>query len=37
WSCHINTLVKKAQQRLYHLRRLRDFKLPSQELKTFYT
>ncbi|KAI5607308.1 hypothetical protein C0J50_7060 [Silurus asotus] len=30
WSCHINTLVKKARQRLYHLRRLRDFKLPSQ-------
>ncbi|KAI5090308.1 gastrula zinc finger protein XlCGF28.1-like [Silurus meridionalis] len=22
WSCHINTLVKKARQRLYHLRRL---------------
>ncbi|KAI5109029.1 gastrula zinc finger protein XlCGF28.1-like [Silurus meridionalis] len=37
WSCHINTLVKKAQQHLYHLRRLRDFKLPSQVLKTFYT
>ncbi|KAF7708963.1 hypothetical protein HF521_018020, partial [Silurus meridionalis] len=37
WSCHTNTLVKKAQQRLYHLRRLRDFKLPSQVLKTFYT
>ncbi|KAI5088762.1 gastrula zinc finger protein XlCGF28.1-like [Silurus meridionalis] len=37
WSFHINTLVKKAQQRLYHLRRLRDFKLPSQVLKTFYT
>ncbi|KAI5107608.1 gastrula zinc finger protein XlCGF28.1-like, partial [Silurus meridionalis] len=37
WSCHINTLVKKARQCLYHLRRLRDFKLPSQVLKTFYT
>ncbi|KAI5628338.1 gastrula zinc finger protein XlCGF28.1-like [Silurus asotus] len=37
WSCHINTLVKKVRQRLYHLRRLRDFKLPSQVLKTFYT
>ncbi|KAF7699141.1 hypothetical protein HF521_003883, partial [Silurus meridionalis] len=37
WSCHINTLVKKPRQRLYHLRRLRDFKLPSQVLKTFYT
>ncbi|KAI5626366.1 gastrula zinc finger protein XlCGF28.1-like [Silurus asotus] len=37
WSCRINTLVKKARQRLYHLRRLRDFKLPSQVLRTFYT
>ncbi|KAI5086838.1 hypothetical protein C0J45_23237 [Silurus meridionalis] len=36
WSCHTNTLVKKARQRLYNLRRLRDFKLPSQVLKTFY-
>ncbi|KAK3541996.1 hypothetical protein QTP86_009836 [Hemibagrus guttatus] len=36
WSCHINTLVKKACQRLYHVRRLRDFKLSSQVLKTFY-
>ncbi|KAK3535274.1 hypothetical protein QTP70_006959 [Hemibagrus guttatus] len=40
WSCHINTLVKKAQQRLYDLRLLRDFKLPSQVpsrvLQTFY-
>ncbi|KAK3553187.1 hypothetical protein QTP86_031764, partial [Hemibagrus guttatus] len=30
WSCHINTVVKKARQRLYHLRRLRDFRLPSK-------
>ncbi|KAK3537002.1 hypothetical protein QTP86_032260 [Hemibagrus guttatus] len=37
WSCHVNTLVKKARQRLYHLRRLKDFKLPSKVLKTFYT
>ncbi|KAI5092204.1 hypothetical protein C0J45_17835 [Silurus meridionalis] len=37
WSCHTNTLVKKARPCLYHLRRLRDFKLPSQERKTFYT
>ncbi|KAK3510357.1 hypothetical protein QTP70_004934 [Hemibagrus guttatus] len=37
WSCHINTLVKKARQHLYHLRRLKDFKLPSKVLKTFYT
>ncbi|KAK3521431.1 hypothetical protein QTP70_004457 [Hemibagrus guttatus] len=27
WSCHINTVVKKAWQRLYHLRHLRDFRL----------
>ncbi|KAK3531012.1 hypothetical protein QTP70_007865 [Hemibagrus guttatus] len=37
WSCHVNTLVKKARQRLYHLRCLKDFKLPSEVLKTFYT
>ncbi|KAI5085675.1 gastrula zinc finger protein XlCGF28.1-like, partial [Silurus meridionalis] len=36
-SCHTNTLVKKAWQYLYHLKRSRDFKLPSQVLKTFYT
>ncbi|KAK3567952.1 hypothetical protein QTP86_027416, partial [Hemibagrus guttatus] len=27
WSCHVNTLVKKARQHLYHLRCLKDFKL----------
>ncbi|KAK3548865.1 hypothetical protein QTP70_021277 [Hemibagrus guttatus] len=37
WSCPINTLVKKFRQHLYHLRRLKDFKLPSKVLKTFYT
>ncbi|KAK3548184.1 hypothetical protein QTP70_005192 [Hemibagrus guttatus] len=37
WSCHINTVVKKAQQRLYHLRRLRDFRLPSKVLRNFYS
>ncbi|KAI5100188.1 gastrula zinc finger protein XlCGF28.1-like [Silurus meridionalis] len=37
WSCHTNTLVKKAWQRLYSLRRLRDFKPTSNVLKTFYT
>ncbi|KAI5621007.1 hypothetical protein C0J50_19433 [Silurus asotus] len=36
WSCHTNTLVKKAWQHLYHLRCLRDFKLPSPVLNTFY-
>ncbi|KAK1784000.1 hypothetical protein P4O66_004501, partial [Electrophorus voltai] len=28
WSRHTNSLAKKARQRLYHLRRLRDFRLP---------
>uniref|UniRef100_A0A3P8QH73 Reverse transcriptase domain-containing protein n=1 Tax=Astatotilapia calliptera TaxID=8154 RepID=A0A3P8QH73_ASTCA len=37
WSCHINTVVKKARQRLYHLRRLRDFQLPSKVLRNFYS
>ncbi|KAK1794693.1 hypothetical protein P4O66_001266 [Electrophorus voltai] len=30
WSRHTNSLEKKARQRLYHLRRLRDFRLPSK-------
>ncbi|KAK1784468.1 hypothetical protein P4O66_000869, partial [Electrophorus voltai] len=33
WSRHTNSLGKKACQRLYHLRHLRDFRLPS---KTIY-
>ncbi|KAK3537431.1 hypothetical protein QTP70_009977 [Hemibagrus guttatus] len=37
WSCHVNSLVKKSRQHLYQLRRLKDFKLPSNMLKTFYT
>ncbi|KAK3521381.1 hypothetical protein QTP70_004129 [Hemibagrus guttatus] len=37
WSCDINTVVKKAWQRLYHLRRLRDFRLPSKVLRNFYS
>ncbi|KAK3544204.1 hypothetical protein QTP86_008344 [Hemibagrus guttatus] len=37
WSCHINTVVKKARQHLYHLRRLRDFRLPSKVLRKFYS
>ncbi|KAL0165648.1 hypothetical protein M9458_037492 [Cirrhinus mrigala] len=37
WSWHINTVVKKARQRLYHLRRLRDFRLPSKVLRNFYS
>ncbi|KAK3512266.1 hypothetical protein QTP70_002272 [Hemibagrus guttatus] len=37
WSCHINYMVKKAQQCLYHLRRLGDFRLPSKVLRNFYS
>ncbi|KAK1793763.1 hypothetical protein P4O66_001426 [Electrophorus voltai] len=37
WSRHTNSLAKKALQRLYHLRRLRDFRLPSKVLRNFYT
>ncbi|KAK1792065.1 hypothetical protein P4O66_001844 [Electrophorus voltai] len=37
WSCHTKSLAKKARQRLYHLRRLRDFRLPSKVLRNFYT
>ncbi|KAK1784329.1 hypothetical protein P4O66_003518 [Electrophorus voltai] len=37
WSHHTNSLAKKARQHLYHLRRLRDFRLPSKVLQNFYT
>ncbi|KAK1802701.1 hypothetical protein P4O66_021238, partial [Electrophorus voltai] len=37
WSRHTNSLANKARQRLYHLRRLRDFRLPSKVLRNFYT
>ncbi|KAK1789953.1 hypothetical protein P4O66_002274 [Electrophorus voltai] len=37
WSRHTNSLAKAARQRLYHLRRLRDFRLPSKVLRNFYT
>ncbi|KAK1789922.1 hypothetical protein P4O66_002251 [Electrophorus voltai] len=37
WSHHTNSLAKKACQRLYHLRCLRDFRLPSKVLRNFYT
>ncbi|KAK1794896.1 hypothetical protein P4O66_009902 [Electrophorus voltai] len=30
WCRYTNSLAKKARQRLYHLRRLRDFRLPSK-------
>ncbi|KAK3529069.1 hypothetical protein QTP70_016005, partial [Hemibagrus guttatus] len=34
---YINTVVKEARQRLYHLRLLRDFRLPSKVLRNFYS
>ncbi|KAK1792040.1 hypothetical protein P4O66_001818 [Electrophorus voltai] len=37
WSRHTNSLAKKARQRLYHLRRLSDFRLPSKVLRNFYS
>ncbi|KAK1784721.1 hypothetical protein P4O66_003400 [Electrophorus voltai] len=37
WSRHTNSLAKKARQRLYHLRCLRDFRLPSKVLRNVYT
>ncbi|KAK3507985.1 hypothetical protein QTP70_009352 [Hemibagrus guttatus] len=37
WSCHINTVVKNARQRLYNLRHLRDLRLPSKVLRNFYS
>ncbi len=35
WTTHIQTQVKKARQRLYHLRQLRKFKVSPAILKTF--
>ncbi len=37
WTAHIQTQVKKARQRLYHLRQLRKFRVSSAILKTFYS
>ena len=37
WSTHLDTVVKKAQQRLYHLRRLKRFRSSQSVLKSFYT
>ncbi len=37
WTTHIQTQVKKARQRLYHLRQLRKFRVSPAILKTFYT
>ncbi len=37
WTTHIQTQVKKARQRLYHLRQLRKFMVSPAILKTFYS
>ncbi len=37
WTTHIQTQVKKARQRLYHLRQLRIFRVSPAILKTFYS
>ncbi len=36
WTTHIQTQVKKARQRLYHLQQLRKFRVSPTILKTFY-
>ncbi len=36
WTTHIQTQVKKARQRLYHLWQLRKFRVSPAILKTFY-
>ncbi len=37
WTTHIQTQVKKAKQRLYHLRQLRKFRVSPTILKTCYS
>ena len=37
WDIYIDSIVKKAQQRLYFLRQLRKFNLPQELLKQFYS
>ncbi len=37
WTINIQTQVKKARQRLYHLRQLRKFGVSPAILKTFYS
>ncbi len=37
WTAHIQTQVKKARQRLYHLRQLRKCRVSPAILKTFYS
>ncbi len=37
WTAHIQTQVKKARQRLYHMRQLRKCRVSPAILKTFYS
>ncbi|KAI3376522.1 hypothetical protein L3Q82_016980, partial [Scortum barcoo] len=37
WESNINTIRKKAQQRMYFLQQLRKFNLPQELLIQFYT
>ena len=37
WSKHTDALVKKSRQRMYHLRRLRTFRVSPLALQNFYT
>ncbi len=37
WDTHIDSTVKKAQQRVYFLHQLRKFNLPQELLKQFYS
>ncbi|KAK3548630.1 hypothetical protein QTP70_015943, partial [Hemibagrus guttatus] len=37
WDTHIDSIIKKAQQRLYFLRQLWKFNLPQELLTQFYT
>ncbi len=37
WDNHVDSIVKKAQQRLYFLCQLRKFNLPQELLKQFYS
>ena len=36
WDCHVTAVVKKAQQRLYGLRRLKQFGLRPNTIRDFY-
>ncbi len=37
WDIHIDSIVKKAQQRLYFLGQLRKFNMPQEMMKKFYS